>query len=224
MCLKTFSQLLNKKWQRYRWKTECSLFSIILSQAYAFDLRISTTSARWWHHALHHGDIMMSAMASQITSLTIAYLTVYSDANQRKHQSSASLAFVRGIHRWPVNFPHKGPVTRKMFPFDDVIMETLSAVLAFCADNAKLWCFLCNWLERAVWYWTFFTIKYNTPPWYAVTFCQTSEPPRSVPIYITRWPSVNKPLQMWKPWGLEPIEHVIRSLTMWIYEVPRTFH
>ena len=40
----------------------------------------------------------------------------------KKHQSSASLAFVRGIHRWPVNSPHKGPVTRNMFPFDDVIM------------------------------------------------------------------------------------------------------
>ena len=50
-------------------------------------------------------------------------LSVYSDADQRKHQSSASLAFVRGIHRWPVNSPHKGPVTRKMFPFDDVIMS-----------------------------------------------------------------------------------------------------
>ena len=45
----------------------------------------------------------MGAMASQITSLMIFYLTVYSDADQRKHQSSASLAFVRGIHRLPVN-------------------------------------------------------------------------------------------------------------------------
>ena len=63
----------------------------------------------------------MSAMASQITSLTIVYSTVYSGADQR----SASLAFVRGIHRSPVNSPHKGPVTRKMFPFDDVIMSTL---------------------------------------------------------------------------------------------------
>ena len=61
----------------------------------------------------------MGAMASQATSLTIVYLTVYSGTEQRKHQSSASLAFVRGIHRWP---PHKGPVTQKMFPFDDVIM------------------------------------------------------------------------------------------------------
>ena len=42
---------------------------------------------------------------------------------QRKHQSSASLAFVRGIHRWPLKSPHKGPVTRKMFLFDDVIMN-----------------------------------------------------------------------------------------------------
>ena len=61
---------------------------------------------------------------SQITNLTIVYSTIYSGADQRKHQSSASLAFVRGIHRRPVNSPHKGPVTRKMFPFDDVIMET----------------------------------------------------------------------------------------------------
>ena len=65
----------------------------------------------------------MSFMASQITSLTIVYSTVYSGADQRKHQSSASLAFVRGIHRGPVNSPHKWPVTRKMFPFDDVIMN-----------------------------------------------------------------------------------------------------
>ena len=64
----------------------------------------------------------MSKMASQITSLMIVYSTVYSGADQRKTQSSASLAFVRGIRRWPVNSPYKGPVTRKMFPFDDVIM------------------------------------------------------------------------------------------------------
>ena len=64
----------------------------------------------------------MCATASQITSLTIVYPIVYSDADQRKHQSSASLVFVRGIHRGPVNSPRKWPVTRKMFPFDDVIM------------------------------------------------------------------------------------------------------
>ena len=70
----------------------------------------------------HYRDAIMGAMASQITSLTIVYSTVYSGADQRKHHSSVSLAFVREIHRWPVNFPHKGPVTREMFSFDDVIM------------------------------------------------------------------------------------------------------
>ena len=70
----------------------------------------------------HYNDVIMSTMMSQITSLTIVYSSVYSGADQRKHQSSASLAFVLGIHRGPVNSPHKGPVTRKMFPFDDVIM------------------------------------------------------------------------------------------------------
>ena len=70
----------------------------------------------------HYNDVIISVMVTQITSLTIVYSTVYSGADQRKYQSSASLAFVRGIHRWAVNSPHKGPVTRKMFPFDDVIM------------------------------------------------------------------------------------------------------
>ena len=49
----------------------------------------------------------MGTMTSQITSLTFVYSTVYSGTDQRKHQSSPSLAFVRGIHRWPVNSPHK---------------------------------------------------------------------------------------------------------------------
>ena len=73
--------------------------------------------------ARHYDDVIMDVMASQITSLTIVYSTVYSDADQRKHQSSASLAFVWRIHRRPVNSPHKWPVTRKMFPFHDVIMK-----------------------------------------------------------------------------------------------------
>ena len=71
----------------------------------------------------YYNDVIISAIASQITSLTIVYSTVYSDANQGKHKSSASLAFLRGIHRGPVNSLHKWPVTRKMFPFDDVTMN-----------------------------------------------------------------------------------------------------
>ena len=71
---------------------------------------------------MYYGDVIMGAMASQITSHTIVNSNVYSGTDQRKHQSSAPLAFVRGFHRWPVNSPHKRPVTGKMFPFDDVIM------------------------------------------------------------------------------------------------------
>ena len=81
------------------------------------------------HENNHYAGVIMGAMASQITSLTIVYSTVYSGADQRKLQSSASLAFVRGIHRRPVKSPHKWPVTQKMFPFDDVIMHL--SVLGF---------------------------------------------------------------------------------------------
>ena len=70
----------------------------------------------------HHCDVIMSTMASQITSLTIVYSSIHSGRDKKNHQSSASLAFVRGVHRRPVNSPHKWPVTRKMFPIDDVIM------------------------------------------------------------------------------------------------------
>ena len=58
----------------------------------------------------HYNDVIMSAMASQITGVFIVNSTVSSGADQRKHQSSASLAFVWGIHRWTVNSPHKGLV------------------------------------------------------------------------------------------------------------------
>ena len=70
----------------------------------------------------HYNGVIMGVMVSQITSFTTVYSTVYSGVDQRKHKSSASLAFVWGIHRGPVNSPHKWPVTRKMFPFDDVIV------------------------------------------------------------------------------------------------------
>ena len=91
---------------------------------------ISYTAVEVGHGCLfHYNEVIMGAMASQITSLTIVYSTVYSGTDERKHQSSASLAFVRGIHRWPVNSPHKWPVTRKMLPFDDVIMYIPETIL-----------------------------------------------------------------------------------------------
>ena len=64
----------------------------------------------------------MSAMGSQITSISIVYSNVDLGVDKRKHQSSASLAFVRGIYWWPVDSPHKGSETRKMISFDDAIM------------------------------------------------------------------------------------------------------
>ena len=73
----------------------------------------------------HYGDVIRGMVVSQIIILTTVYSTVYWGADQRKHQSSTSLAFVWGIHRSPVNSPHKWPVTWKMFSFDDVIMSDL---------------------------------------------------------------------------------------------------
>ena len=70
----------------------------------------------------HYSDIVMSMMASQITSVSIVCLSICSGADQRKHQSFVALALVRGIHWWPEDSPHKGPLTRKMFPFDHPIM------------------------------------------------------------------------------------------------------
>ena len=71
----------------------------------------------------------MGTMASQITSLRSVYSILYSEADQRKHHSSAWLAFVQGIHRSLVNSPHKRPVTWKMFPFDDIIMNLISHII-----------------------------------------------------------------------------------------------
>ena len=96
----------------------CGCVSIFFSlQSFSF------ISARHkGYRQAHHSDVIIGAIASQITSILIVCSTVSSGADQRKHQSSVSLAFVRGIQRWPVNSPHKEPVTRKMFPFDDAIM------------------------------------------------------------------------------------------------------
>ena len=77
----------------------------------------------------------MGAIVSQITILTIVYSTVYSDADQRQHESSASLAFVWGIHRGQVNSLHRWPITRKMFPFDDVIMFSNRHSIAPCVQT-----------------------------------------------------------------------------------------
>ena len=73
------------------------------SIANALELPQSCTKPSMW--SCHYCDVIMGAISSQITSLTIVCSTLYSGVDQRKHQSSASLAFVRGIHRSPVKFP-----------------------------------------------------------------------------------------------------------------------
>ena len=124
------------RWQDIVWTTDGKFTDASVSLRYKATDNYSRLMTSMCHTALfkrplfewfftNYNDIIMCTMAYQITSLAIVYSTVYSGANQRKHQSSASLAFVQGIHRWPVNFPHKGPVPWKMFPFDDVIIWRL---------------------------------------------------------------------------------------------------
>ena len=79
-------------------------------------------TAQQLKRSTHYNDVIMSAMASQITGVSILCSTVCSGSDQRKNQSSASLAFMRGLHRWPVNSPLKRSGKRKMFQLDDVIM------------------------------------------------------------------------------------------------------
>ena len=85
----------------------------------SIDIDMTTQLISW---RLHYSDIIMSAMASQITGISIVCSTVCSGANKKTHQSFASLAFVRGTYWWPMDSPHKRSVPRKMSLFDDVIM------------------------------------------------------------------------------------------------------
>ena len=85
------------------------------------------------------------------------YSNLCSGADQRKHQSSASMAFVRGIHQWPVNSPHKGPVTRKMFPFDDVIMTDKALLHIKCQCSAGTEVCVVNGFQCSIhWCWLLF--------------------------------------------------------------------
>ena len=92
----------------------------------------------------HYTDVIMSPMVSQFTGVSIVCSAVCPGTDQRKHQSSASLAFVREIHQWPVDSPHKGPVTRKMFPFDDVIMIIRGHHVTYSAKASSPQHYACN--------------------------------------------------------------------------------
>ena len=113
----------------------------------------------------------MSAKASHITGVSIVWSTVCSDSDKKKHQSSASLAFVRKIHRWPVNSPHKGPVTRKMIPSDDVIIRESRE----CVYQIQIGWTLPTVVQLMYWQW-------NLLPMYVSGFCKTLRCVRTAPV------------------------------------------
>ena len=87
--------------------------------------------------ASHYSGVIMGGVASQVTGVSIICSPVCLGADQRIHQSTVWWAVEKGIHRWPVDSPPKGPVTRKMVPFDDVIMykEQLESMFYETVDN-----------------------------------------------------------------------------------------
>ena len=142
----------------------------------------------------HYNDVIMGSRASQITSLTIVYSAVYSGADQRKHQSSASLAFVRGIHRVPVNSPHKGLVTRKMFPFDDIIIKFQSKYKTSHLRKCIWKC--CLWNDSHFVWNCFWTRQANLYPhmmhWYWSSLLQTMARP-FYQCYVNNWNRAGSP-------------------------------
>ena len=123
----------------YVWHLACKLRKIVYMKSY--------THMQYVPKIMH---IIMSVMASQITGILIVCSAVCLGTDQRKYQNSMSRAFVRGIHQWLVDSPHKGPVTQKMFPFDDVIM--LYVLLWLGTNRLEAWNTFC------VIYWTLLKI------------------------------------------------------------------
>ena len=80
----------------------------------------------------HWSDVTMSAMVSQITGIwTVCSVVCSLTLKSKKTSKLGVIGFVRGNHQWPVDFPHKGPITRKMFPFDESSWITLSKWLPY---------------------------------------------------------------------------------------------
>ena len=103
---------------------------------------------------VHYSDVIMGEMGHPIASRTIVYSTVYSGADQRKHQSSVSLAFVRGIYQRPVKSPQKCPVTRKMCLFSITINKCVISFVLICKK-------LCVQMLRHKIPWYTYTDRFN---------------------------------------------------------------
>ena len=125
-------------WNKKKKKKEVMItFSEFGWEQTLFSIKLNTIAADVWLFVPqgNYSDDIIKMITSQITGILIVCSTVCSGANQRKHGSSISWAFVREIHQWPVDCPHKGPVTWKMFPFDDVIMVAVTVLIVF--DEAR---------------------------------------------------------------------------------------
>ena len=96
-CYLHLSELLHRHWGNLSWILQQLM--TLWKQNKTGSTFIECTVIGVRQSPRHYNDVIMTTIAYQITSLTVVYSTVYSDANQRKHQSSTSLAFVWGIHR-----------------------------------------------------------------------------------------------------------------------------
>ena len=108
----------------------------------------------------HYIDVILTTVVSQITSVRVVYSIVYSDADQRKTSKLSVTGHCGGISPGPVNSPHKGPVTRKMFPFDDAIMKNQATSM----DNANQIYILLNQFLKKILNLLWSEIHYITPP------------------------------------------------------------
>ena len=135
-----YGELLKGSWIIPRWTIKCGVVLSKYKNVFVFHITSGHTEGTcdFWKTKirlshiistiLHYNDVILSAMASQITSLTIVYSTVYSGADQRNIRVPRYWPFVQGIHRLPVISLHKWPVTWKMVPFDDVTISSSSGL------------------------------------------------------------------------------------------------
>ena len=131
---------------RYRAHYDVTVMVSIIVQ-FVWPLLLHFYVANSTHYSVN--TVKISVMGSQITSLTIVYSTVYSGTNQRKHQSSASLAFVRGIHRWPVNSTLNWPVTRINI---SIWWRHHDLFWSFRIPFANKWSLIPAWISNHIYY------------------------------------------------------------------------
>ena len=163
--------MLQHQWNDMKWNddNERDVFGIYrywrIEQSYSIGsdngLAPNRSQAIVWPSD-HYSDLIMSMMASQIIDVSTVCSAVCSDADQRKYQSSYLLTVVRGIHWRPVDSPHKGPSTRKMFPFDDVSLQ-----MHICFTQHQ-WV-----LSKKILLWKKYIIQYHSIRCFNEVWCRT---------------------------------------------------